>query len=78
MSCYMLQVDKKGNHCQYRIPAVGHALYRGTFLRHMNISSANFKRWRSFTLPTRNVLPQRRGLSFDTSNAAKPEAKAAV
>jgi len=44
----------------------------------MNILLSNFRAWRTSTVPTRNVLPVNHGLITDSSNAGKPEAKAAV
>ena len=78
MSCYMVQVNEKGNHCEYRVPAFKKALCQKAFLELFNISRPTFERWLKVTKPNRDVLPPKHGLTGQTSNAAKPEAREAV
>lgn len=78
MTCYMMQINDQGNHCEFRLPSFKSKICRDVWCLLLCISVSTYKAWRQVTVPERDVMPPVHGLIGQSSNAAKPEARASV
>ena len=77
-TCYSQQVEEKGDHCEYCVPAVKRKLCLTSWLYLMNLSNGKYDNWRALSVKNRDVLPLDHGLVSFASNAAELAARAAV